>query len=70
MITKSDTGVWMWDERQFESVARVIAIDCMVVLGMDPSDFRTRDKVIVAISPRVQQALNEAAAMQPPVDAQ
>ena len=60
MVKKSDVGVWMDNEDRFESVARMIAIDCMAALGMDHvHDFRTRDKIIAAISPRVQRTLDD-----------
>ena len=59
MTTRSSCGVWMHDESRCESVARMVAIDCMVSLGLDPNDFRTRDKIIVAISGRINQVLDE-----------
>jgi len=62
MITKSNTGVWMHDEKRCESVSRMVAIDVMITLGLDPADFRTRDKIINGIHDRINRSLDEAAA--------
>ena len=63
MVYKSDSGVWMADS-PFESVARMIAMDCMIALKLDHvHDFRTRDNIIMAISPRLQKSLDQVAAM-------
>lgn len=52
----------MHDESRCESVARMVAVDCMMALGLDHvNDFRTRDKIIVAISDRINRALSEVA---------
>lgn len=61
MVTKSECGVWMHDEDRCESFARMVAIDAMRALGMDPSDFRKRDAVIEGISSRLKAALDEVA---------
>jgi hypothetical protein len=62
MVVRSDVGVWMNDESRCESVARMVAVDCMMALGLDHiNDFRTRDKIIVAISDRINRALSEVA---------
>ena len=64
MITKSGVGVWMDNEERCESVARMIAIDCMMALGFDHvNDFRTRDKIIEKISPRVNRTLDQVEEM-------
>ena len=56
---RSDTGVWLSVEDRVQiSVARQLAVDMMVSLGMDPEDFKTRDKIIMAISPRVEGVLD------------
>lgn len=63
MVVKSDCGIWMQDEQRFISVARAIAVDAMLALKLDPaSDFMTRDKIIAAISDRVQRTLDEVLA--------
>lgn len=60
MLVRTDVGVWMNDESRCESVARAIAVECMMALEMDHiDDFRTRDKIIVAISGRINRALDE-----------
>jgi hypothetical protein len=52
----------MQDEKRCESVARMVAMDCMMALNLDyANDFRTRDKIIVAISDRIDRTLNEIA---------
>lgn len=61
MVTRSKEGVWMHDQERFKSVARMVAIDCMIALGLDHiNDFRTRDKIIIAISDRINLALDQA----------
>ena len=56
---RSETGVWMSSENRTQvSVARQLAVDMMLALGMDPDDFNTRDKIILAISPRVEGVLD------------
>lgn len=62
MVVRSDVGVWMHDESRCESVSRMVAVDCMMALGLDHiNDFRTRDKIITAISDRINRALDEVA---------
>ena len=56
--TRSPKGVWMYDIAACESVARGIAIDAMQALGLDPDHWRTRDKLIFAICPRIDAALD------------
>lgn len=58
---RSDVGVWMSDPARCESVARMVAIDAMIALGLDQNDFRTRDKIIGGISDRVNGTLNSVA---------
>lgn len=55
---RSSVGVWMFDEYRCESVARMVAIDTMIALGLDPHDFRTRDKIITGISERINGTLD------------
>ena len=55
--TRSDVGVWMYNEERTESVSRMVAIDAMIALGLNPEDFKTRDKIIVAISDRINGTL-------------
>lgn len=43
------------------SVARAIAIDAMQAMGLDPAEWRLRDRVIVAISERVNRTLDGVA---------
>ena len=52
------TGVWMASTDNSESAARRVAVDCMFALGLDPSDFKTRDKIITGISDRIDGMLN------------
>ena len=59
MVIKSECGVWMHNPDRCESFARMVAIDAIRALGLDASDFRKRDAVITAISPRLQAALDE-----------
>lgn len=56
--SRSDVGVWMHSEERTESVARMVAIDAMVALGLNPNDFKTRDKIIGAISDRINATLD------------
>jgi len=58
---RSDVGVWMADEERCESVARMVAIDAMIALGLDPREFKTRDRVITAISDRINGTLDTVA---------
>lgn len=58
---RTPEGVWMHNSARTESMARVVAIDAMRALGMDPSDFRVRDKIIVAIGPRIDSAFDAVA---------
>lgn len=53
--------VWMQDAEHCISLARAVAVDCMNVLGLDANDFRIRDKIISAISARINQSMNAAA---------
>ena len=55
---RSPEGVWMYDIAACESVARAVAIDAMQALGLDPDHWRTRDKLIFAICPRIDAALD------------
>jgi hypothetical protein len=50
----------MLDSEACISAERAIVVDAMTALGLDPNDWRTRDKLIVAISPRVTGMLNYA----------
>lgn len=62
MLERTDGGVWMDDVKRCESVARMVAIDCMTALKLDAvNDFMTRDRIIAAISPRINSALSEVA---------
>lgn len=60
-VEKSEVGVWMADVEKTESVARAVAVDAMLALGIDPNDFRRRDKLIEAIYPRINGSLDSAA---------
>lgn len=55
---RSDVGVWMSDADRCESVARMIAIDAMCAIGLDPHDFKLRDKIISGIVTRVDGTLD------------
>ena len=57
MLTK-ENDVWM--VAPYESAARHIATKAMISLGLDPDDFRTRDKIITGISAEVTNMLNQA----------
>ena len=59
-VIKSGT-VWMTQNRQSISAARVIAEDVMTELGMDPNDWRTRDRIIATVSPTLTGMLNYVA---------
>ena len=48
----------MYDIAACESVARAVAIDAMQALGLDPNHWRTRDKLVLAIYPRIDAALD------------
>ncbi len=62
---RSDCGVWMESSGNSQSIARVIAVDAMRALGLDYiNDFKTRDKIIMAIVIRVDQTLDAAVALQ------
>ena len=56
--TRSGDGIWMSDAKQWCSVSRMIAIDVMMAMGLDPNDFRTRDKIINGINDRVNGTLD------------
>ena len=47
---------------QCDSVSRMIAIKAMISLGLDPSDFKVRDKLIMGICETVNDVLDQAAA--------
>ena len=55
--SRSGCGIWMSSYRGM-SVSRMIAVDVMRALGLDPSDFRTRDKIINGINDRVNGTLD------------
>lgn len=53
--------VWMTDiGDESVSVSRLVAVDAMRALGLDPNDFRTRDKIIMAISGTINAAMDTA----------
>lgn len=58
VVTKTDCGVWMYDDGSGISVSRRVAMDVMRTLGLDPNDFRTRDKIITGISNTVDDVLD------------
>lgn len=58
-ISKSG-NVWMLDSEPCVSAARALAVDVMMALGIDTNDWRTRDNLILAISPRVTGMLDYA----------
>ena len=51
-------SVWRLDNEEGVSAARAIAVTAMLALGMDPGDWRTRDKLIWAILPQVDGMLD------------
>ncbi len=61
-VSRHESGVWASDENPAESASRLVAIDAMVALGLDPNDFRTRDKIITGISDRINGMLDDAVA--------
>ena len=61
---RSSVGVWMSVRSPAYSVSRLIALDVMRTLDIDPADFRTRDKIINGISDRVNGTL-DAVDLQP-----
>lgn len=56
--TRTEGGVWMHSIDRTESVARMVAIDAMIALKMDPNDWRVRDEIISWISPRINATLD------------
>jgi hypothetical protein len=58
---RSSVGVWMTKDDACVSVARMIAIDAMQAMGFDPAEWRLRDRVIEAISERVNRTLDGVA---------
>lgn len=55
LVSRSAEGVWMSDD---ESVSRKVAIDAMVAMGLNPDDFWIRDRLIMAISDRIDGSLD------------
>ncbi len=51
-------SVWRLDNEEGVSASRAIAVTAMLALGMDPGDWRTRDKLILAILPQVDGMLD------------
>ena len=59
---RTDGGTWMDADQTYVSIARVVAIDCMRALGYDSfNDFKTRDKIIMAISDNLNSILDRVA---------
>ena len=58
-LTRTQEGIWCYDDNI--SVARRIAESCMLTMGYDPSDWRMRDRIIISISSRVNDACDSAA---------
>lgn len=56
-----DGGVWMASRERCESVSRMVAIEAMEAAGLDPDDFRLRDRIINAIHHRINGSLDDAA---------
>jgi len=52
--------VWMTVAEPNISASRAVAVDVMMELGIDALDFRTRDKIILAISRRIDGMLTYA----------
>ena len=57
-VRRSPEGVWLTDGGRYESVARAVAVDAMRALGLDPNDYRTRDKIIAGIHVRLEGSLD------------
>ena len=55
---RSSVGVWMAPDGACVSVARMIAIEAMQAMGLDPTEWRLRDKIIMAISDRVNGTMD------------
>jgi len=53
----AETGVWL--SANGLSVARNVAEQAMLAAGIDPSDFRLRDKVVLAIDGTIRESLDE-----------
>lgn len=51
-------SVWRLDNEEGVSASSAIAVTAMLALGMDPDDWRTRDKLILAILPQVDGMLD------------
>ena len=54
----TDSGIWMSDAKRWCSVSRMIAVDVMMAMNLDPNDFRVRDKIINGINDRVNGTLD------------
>ena len=57
-VRRSICGVWLCCDYRNISVARAVAEDAMRALDLDPDDFRTRDRLTMAISPRTDGMLS------------
>lgn len=51
-------SVWRLDNEEGVSASRAIAVTAMLALGMDPGDWRTRDKLILKLHPQVDGMLD------------
>lgn len=58
VVRRTDVGVWLLPDGK--SVERTIAERAMQSLGLDPNDFKQRDRVVLAISATVTSALDAA----------
>jgi hypothetical protein len=64
-LVENRGGVWMMSGKPCQSCAREIAESAMTALLLDPSDFRLRDKIIVAIAPKVEAMMDAARTANP-----
>lgn len=62
-VVRSSVGVWMAQDEEMVSVSRMIAIDAMRAMGLDPNEWRLRDEIISAICQRVDGTLDSVAQM-------
>ena len=51
-------SVWMLDDQACISAARAVAVDAMRSIGIHEGDWHTRDKIIMAISDRINGMLD------------
>lgn len=59
MDVRKENGVWV-EEPSGISIARSVACTAMQALGHEATDFKLRDRVIVSISQKIDEAMDAA----------